>query len=94
MSRAREGGNITLRIRCSLVVIERPDVQGFDLQSLDAMHPGSTQRTAVIKGLGIGISGTEVRRRCAAGLTLAGWVPPEVERYIVQHKLYGIEMTR
>jgi nicotinate-nucleotide adenylyltransferase len=79
---------------CSLVVIERPDVQGFDLQDLDAMHPGSTQRTAVIKGLGIGISGTEVRRRCAAGLTLAGWVPQEVERYIVQNKLYGMETTR
>ena len=78
---------------CSLVVVERPDVEGFDLQNLDALHPGSAQRTVVIKGLDLDISGTEVRRRCAAGLTLAGWVPPRVERYIVRHKLYGREKT-
>ena len=76
---------------CSLVVIERPDVEGFNVQNLDAIHPGSAQHTVVIKGLDLDISATEVRSRCAAGLTLAGWVPPKVEQYIVQHKLYGRE---
>ncbi|MEW6510663.1 MAG: nicotinate-nucleotide adenylyltransferase [Bacteroidota bacterium] len=37
---------------------------------------------------GIDISSTEIRRRVSLGLPIALMVPPGVERYIVEHRLY------
>ena len=34
------------------------------------------------------ISSTLIRQRAANGLSLSGWVSPEVEQYIEEHKLY------
>jgi nicotinate-nucleotide adenylyltransferase len=36
----------------------------------------------------IGISGSEIRRRVAAGLSVRWWTPPAVEQYICTHGLY------
>ena len=36
----------------------------------------------------VDVSGTELRQRAAAGLTLRGLVPEPVEEYIRQHGLY------
>ncbi len=40
------------------------------------------------------VSSTEIRARAAAGRDLDGLVPPVVERYIVRHGLYALDLTR
>jgi nicotinate-nucleotide adenylyltransferase len=50
--------------------------------------PGSRSADAEIDVPAIDISSTEVRRRAAAGLSLAGWVPLAVADYIVASQLY------
>lgn len=73
--------------RCSLVVMGRPAQGDLDLAVLDEILPGSAAR-AVTVGLDMGVSATEIRRRAAAGESLSGLVPQDVERYILEHGLY------
>ena len=73
--------------RCTLVVMGRPAQGELDLQSLDRIMPGAAAR-AVAVDLDMEVSATEIRRRAAAGESLAGLVPDAVERYIKEHKLY------
>ena len=73
--------------RCTLVVMGRPAQGELDLQSLDRIANGSAER-AVAVDLDMEVSATEIRRRAAAGESLAGLVPDAVERYIREHQLY------
>ena len=73
--------------RCTLVVMGRPAQGELDLQSLDRIAPGAAAR-AVAVDLDMEVSATEIRRRAAAGESLAGLVPDAVERYIKEHQLY------
>ena len=73
--------------RCTLVVMGRPAQGELDLQSLDRIADGSSKR-AVAVDLDMEVSATEIRRRAAAGESLAGLVPDAVERYIREHQLY------
>ncbi len=73
--------------RCTLVVMGRPAQGELDLQSLDRIADGSSKR-AVAVDLDVEVSATEIRRRAAAGESLAGLVPDAVERYIKEHQLY------
>ena len=73
--------------RCSLVVMGRPAQGELDLQSLDRIANGAAER-AVAVDLDVEVSATEIRRRAAAGESLAGLVPDAVERYIREHQLY------
>lgn len=50
--------------------------------------PGFVDRIRFVDGPNLGISGTEIRRRVAAGRSLRYLVPDEVARYIGNHKLY------
>jgi nicotinate-nucleotide adenylyltransferase len=50
--------------------------------------PGFEARVRFLGGPQLGISGTEIRRRAAAGRSLRYLVPDEVARYIGDHKLY------
>ena len=73
--------------RCTLVVMGRPAQGELHLSTLDRIAPGAAAR-AVAVDLDMEVSATEIRRRAAAGESLAGLVPEAVERYIREHKLY------
>ena len=73
--------------RCTLVVMGRPAQGELDLSTLDRIAPGAAAR-AVAVDLDMEVSATEIRRRAAAGESLAGLVPDAVERYIKEHQLY------
>jgi len=73
---------------CTLVTVARPGYREVNLSHLDAILPGASQRIIVLHGPLIGISGTEIRRRVAWGLSIRYWVPRPVEEYIYRHGLY------
>ena len=65
---------------CTLVAVSRPghrepDVAGHEVRRLPEIQ--------------IGIGGSEIRVRVAAGLPIRYWVPPAVEEYIMRHGLYA-----
>ena len=59
-----------------------------DDRTLDALLPGLSRRVAWIDLPRLDISATELRRRAAEGRSLRYSVPPAVEGYIREHKLY------
>ena len=72
-----------------VAVALRPRHEKLDLRKLERVAPGAAERVTVIRLPLMSISGTEVRRRAAAGESLAGLVPEGVAAYIVEHGLYG-----
>ncbi len=70
------------------IAVSRPGQPRPNVQDLDRRVPGLVRRLTLIEGVDIGISATEVRRRARAGLSIRYWVPPVVERYIQEHRLY------
>jgi nicotinate-nucleotide adenylyltransferase len=54
----------------------------------DPQLAGITHRQLIIPMPQVDVSSTTVRSRVAAGLTIAGMVPPPVEGYIASHGLY------
>jgi nicotinate-nucleotide adenylyltransferase len=79
---------------CRLVVAPRPvlsEVEGSgskDLTHLESAIPGLLDRVIELDMPVIGISSSAIRQRIAQGLTIRYLVPDEVEKYIVEHKLY------
>ena len=73
---------------CHLVIVDRPGHLDVDLSALDETTPGASQRLTRLGGPLVGISGTEIRKRVAQGLTIRYWVPEAVEEYIYRHGLY------
>jgi nicotinate-nucleotide adenylyltransferase len=70
-----------------LGVARRPD-SPLDLTDLAVHLPGLVQRVATITAPIIGISATLLRKRIQSGASIRYQVPPEVESYIVEHRLY------
>ena len=73
---------------CSLVVSPRPGYQDQDLGFLDSIQPGASEKVVVLQGPSLDISGMEIRRRVAQGLSVRYQVPQEVERYLHRYGLY------
>ena len=73
---------------CRLVAVSRPGYSAFDWPSFYAASPGATGRVEIVSSAMVDVSGTELRQRAAAGLTLRGLVPEPVEEYIQHHGLY------
>jgi nicotinate-nucleotide adenylyltransferase len=69
------------------VVVDRPGYEA-DLAALEKAVPGVTERVAFVTMPLIGISGTDLRRRVAAGSPIRYQVPAAVERYVRRHRLY------
>lgn len=84
--------------RCVFITVARP---GFSLRNLTARRlrlkapwPSVLTRT-VIRGRGIDVSSTEIRRRAARGLNFRRLVPAAVADYIEKKRLYrGKETSR
>ena len=76
---------------CQLAVVERPGHQGFDQAGFSAKYPGSEGRVTLISMPLMGISGSEIRRRATAGMSLRYYLPEGVADYIRQHKLYRVD---
>lgn len=72
---------------CRLVAVERPDFVP-DLGRLEAAVPGIAARTEIIEMPQMEISSTDLQRRVREGLPIKYQLPPQVEEYIYQHRLY------
>lgn len=73
---------------CHLVVASRPGYPYPDLNYLDSLIPGISQRVTILDKPEIDISASDIRSRVAWGLSVSHLVPNLIEKYIEQHKLY------
>ena len=73
---------------CRLVAVPRPGYSAPDLNSLEAIIPGLSQRVMLMEKPEVDISASEIRSRVARGLSIHHLVPEPVESYIRQHRLY------
>ena len=74
---------------CDWVVVERLGHESFDLSAFCSRYPGAAGSVRLLSMPTMGVSGTEIRRRAAAGLCLRYQVPDPVARYIEEQRLYS-----
>jgi len=72
---------------CSLGVLRRPS-HAIDLPALERQLPGLTAKVHFVEAPLVEISSHDLRRRVRDGESLAGLVPPAVERVIRARGLY------
>jgi len=72
---------------CRLVV--PPRLGSRDLKHLETAIPGLLDKVIQLDMPVIGISSSEIRQRLAQGLSIRYLVPPEVGKYITEHKIYS-----
>ena len=75
---------------CTLVAMVRPGHGDFQRDSLLAIAPTALARVRFLNSLRVEISGTEIRRRAAQGLSIRYMAPGAVEEYIRRTGLYRI----
>ena len=73
---------------CTLTAVTRPGYSPDALEELKRRYPALERKLGLIEGPLIGISGTEIRRRVASGLSVRYLVPPGVESFITERGLY------
>ena len=73
---------------CRLVAVPRPGYLLPDLNSLEAIISGLSQRLILLDKPEVDIGATEIRTRVAQGLSIRHLVPEPVDEYIRQHRLY------
>jgi nicotinate-nucleotide adenylyltransferase len=83
--RWRDPSGILAHVR--LAVVRRPGVAP-DMPSLSAALPQLKERLDWVDAPLMDISGTDIRRRVAAGLSISYRVPDPVRDYIEAHRLY------
>ncbi|MGQ9571652.1 MAG: nicotinate-nucleotide adenylyltransferase [Dehalococcoidia bacterium] len=71
-----------------LAVARRSAWEEAEADALESCLPGISRRLVWLDMPRIDISSTAVRERVRRGLSIRYWVPPEVEDYIRQHRLY------
>lgn len=86
MHRWKEPGRILELAR--IVVALRPGHGAIDLSNLLEIDPTAHERVMLVHMPLIEISGTEMRRRAAAGEPIKYLVPDAVGEYIQKHRLY------
>jgi len=75
---------------CRIVVAERAGYQA-NIAAIERSLPGLRERMELIDTPELSISSTDLQRRVQSGLSIRYQVPPVIERYIRQHKLYRDE---
>ena len=73
---------------CTLAAASRTGQAAFDLSCLDSVCASASEKVVLLDGPMVDISGTEIRRREALGLSIRYQVPEEVECYIHRYGLY------
>ena len=73
---------------CTLTAITRPGYSSDALEEVKRRFPALERKLGLIEGPLIDISGTEIRRRVALGLSVKYLVPPKVESFITEQGLY------
>jgi nicotinate-nucleotide adenylyltransferase len=76
---------------CQLVVA--PRVGSSDLRHLEEARPGLPERVIQLDMPVIGISSSEIRQRIARGLSVRYLVPPGVEDYIMERRIYLVSAS-
>lgn len=73
---------------CHLAVVPRPGRRVPDEAWLEANFPGRADRFVLVDTVPLANSSSDVRDRAAAGNSIRYLVPPAVEAYIHDHRLY------
>jgi len=73
---------------CRMAVVPRPGAAAADPSAIDRLVPGAQARTTLLDGPSLGVSGTLIRARVAAGRSIRYLVPDAVIAYIDDHRLY------
>jgi nicotinate-nucleotide adenylyltransferase len=73
---------------CRIAAAPRPGYCRPDLDLLEKQLPGISQRVEILEAPMMDISSTTIRERVSQGLPIDKMVPPAVERYIREKKLY------
>jgi nicotinate-nucleotide adenylyltransferase len=79
---------------CQLVAFARPGCQLLRMEALEAAVPGVSKRVIFVEVPQVDIRATDIRRRVAEGRSIQRLVPRAVERYILEHGLYGAAWRR
>jgi nicotinate-nucleotide adenylyltransferase len=74
--------------RARLAVMQRPG-HAPDVETLEGVVPGIAERLAWLDVPRLDIASSDLRRRVREGLPLRYLVPPAVETYICEQRLYG-----
>lgn len=73
---------------CTITAVTRPGYSPDAIEEVKRQYPALERKLGLIEGPSIGVSGTEIRRRVATGLSVRYLVPLEVERFITERGLY------
>ena len=79
---------------CRLAVVPRRGYRSPGREWLAAHFPGQQERIMFLDGPDLGHSASDIRRRAADGRSIRYLVPPAVERYILEHRLYSADVWR
>ena len=77
---------------CYLVAVRRPGCLAFDMEGILGRYPQAAGKVELLLMPVLEISGTDLRRRAAAGESLRYQVPDAVARYIEEHRLYQYDV--
>jgi nicotinate-nucleotide adenylyltransferase len=78
----------TILQHARLAVTDRGALLPDNLERLELRLPGLGARLDLIQMPRVDVSSTELRRRLRDGISTRYWLPPGVERYAVEHRLY------
>jgi nicotinate-nucleotide adenylyltransferase len=79
---------------CQLVAFARPGCRLLRMEALEAAVPGVSERVILVQVPQVDIRATDIRCRVAEGRSIQRLVPRAVERYILEHGLYGAALRR